>query len=814
VIKWLLLVTTAIVSSVADIQSAFAEDIRVASKRECAVCHITEIPDFKQDKIRTLIPYDPEPVTSLGRQRVESSERMCFSCHDGFALDSRFLWSGTSHSHPVGIEPDAEVKISAGDKASLTPLNADGKIYCGTCHFAHGIDWEHEAEDEEVTLFLRTSNEESALCISCHAEKTSGPADGNHLVNMPLGSPPKELVDAGARFGKNNTVICQSCHSTHGAPDQTLLVVENTGSDLCGRCHTRRYANSRHEASRFGTHPVNVQSDEVEVSPDLLAAGGKLSPEGGVICQTCHLQHGATPQTSLLVQENVNAALCRSCHESQFSIEKTRHDMNFLDRNLINQREQSVAERGVCSACHLPHGGMGPKMWARDINTLDDPMSGTCQGCHARKGLASHFQVGEMSHPVGVVLKNPKPTMDGLPLYSLEGVKLDAGEAGRVSCPTCHNPHQWNPVNTDDRGSIGSDGDTSNSFLRTVAADPLNRCISCHANKAAVAETAHDFSNGMMNKPKSGVCIGCHLPHNGKGVVMWAGEISDEETSDFCLGCHGEQGHAEKTVTGKNDHPIGIRPKLAAQQLPLFDEYGNRTEDGKIDCATCHDPHRSARFDTAASMTESRNGRNFLRLVEREDSLVLCMACHEEQAVLEGTDHDMRVSASEVTNRYGLGVDESGICSQCHVSHNAFPGESLLAAESNGQHRDVARCRSCHAEGRTAEAKVPPRLDHPPVPISIIEAARREKDLRAPPKHSHLPVYEVELEGEVFAEVTCITCHDPHRWDARSGGSGSEMVSEGDVMSSFLRTSDTRLFYCASCHGPESLYLYKYFHAE
>ena len=75
----------------------------VSAKRECATCHIMWLDEFKRKDIKSLIPYDPKPVTKSVKQDVSSTERMCFSCHDGFELDDRYMWKEDAHWHPTRL---------------------------------------------------------------------------------------------------------------------------------------------------------------------------------------------------------------------------------------------------------------------------------------------------------------------------------------------------------------------------------------------------------------------------------------------------------------------------------------------------------------------------------------------------------------------------------------------------------------------------------------------------------------------------------------------------------------------------------------
>ena len=112
--------------------SASAATNDVAENRECASCHIMWLNDFKRSDVTPLIPYDPKPRVDSGRQDVSSTERMCFSCHDGFMLESRAVWRSGQHDHPVGVKPSDKVKIPTSKGKTLFPLNDDGKL-CDGC---------------------------------------------------------------------------------------------------------------------------------------------------------------------------------------------------------------------------------------------------------------------------------------------------------------------------------------------------------------------------------------------------------------------------------------------------------------------------------------------------------------------------------------------------------------------------------------------------------------------------------------------------------------------------------------------------------
>ncbi|MCK5336088.1 MAG: hypothetical protein KAQ67_07995, partial [Gammaproteobacteria bacterium] len=96
-------------------QQLFSAPRLPSENRECATCHIMWLKDFKRKNVETLVPFNPKPVVKTGKQDVASTEDMCFSCHDGFVLESRSLWESGKHAHPVGQKPSDKITIPIED---------------------------------------------------------------------------------------------------------------------------------------------------------------------------------------------------------------------------------------------------------------------------------------------------------------------------------------------------------------------------------------------------------------------------------------------------------------------------------------------------------------------------------------------------------------------------------------------------------------------------------------------------------------------------------------------------------------------------
>ncbi len=725
----------------------------VGPQRECATCHVMWLKDFNRDDVTPLIPYEPKPVTESGRQDAASTERMCFSCHDGFMLDSRSVWANKQHEHPVGMKPSDKIRIPTSGGKVVFPLNDDGKMYCGTCHTAHGVNW----DQKESPVFLRVKNVDSSLCLACHLDRSTGPAEGNHPIFKALGSPPEALMAAGARVGRKQDVICQSCHRVHGATQKQMLVLDNRDSKLCAACH----------------------ADKSEIA-------------------------------------------------------NTKHDLSVMAPQARNRLNQSPAESGPCGVCHVPHGGNGPALWARLAPPASaDATAAACLACHNPEGLAKHKLTGAHTHPVNVSVTDVgiTPTGQGwvtrftdalnggklaaLPLFDRKGMRDRLGT--QVGCGTCHDPHRWSPsgdARAPDPRKI--EGGPKDSFLRLALDEDGSLCVNCHVDKRTVATSPHNLAAAKDQNAASGLCQSCHQVHDAKGKYLWTRADGPGKgiTEVRCTSCHREGGVAAKKLTGAHSHPVGVRLARSMQpKLPLFGADGAAKK--QIDCGTCHDVHRWDPNNIAPPPGAKNKGdarTSFLRKAAAPNG-ELCIECHVEQRFVRGTDHDLAVTAPDSVNALGQSAAQSGVCGQCHAVHNAADARRLWArAPGDGADDPARRCTSCHAAGKTAAAKVPPETRHPAGVMVWADAVRARfgADIRAV-----LPVFDANgNRGIERGTITCPTCHEPHRWNARAAEEGAGKNLEGDVRNSFLRAPDTEHVVCADCHGKDALFRYKYFHSK
>ncbi len=331
----------------------------------------------------------------------------------------------------------------------------------------------------------------------------------------------------------------------------------------------------------------------------------------------------------------------------------------------------------------------------------------------------------------------------------------------------------------------------------------------------------------------AGPCGACHIPHNALDKTLWARNLPDGNKSarPYCTGCHSQNGPAKEKRAGENDHPVDVVSKgpqippsaSVSGLLPLFNPEGGRENGDIIRCRTCHDPHiwssgnpktamparPSPAEGSAVKNIEGNAKTSFLRK-PASPSPDLCVVCHEDTALLTGTDHDLFVTAPAATNQQGQTVAESGPCGACHAAHHSDK-KHLLWARAYGpsgehQHPMNGLCTGCHSKGQIAEKKIPAVAEHPPG--QLMNNIMRSHALPA----NHIKLFDSGWKESHVGDLSCSSCHSFFMWDHRVRQKGPGKNTEGNADTSFLRTSSDKAV-CIDCHGETAIWRYTYFHS-
>jgi hypothetical protein len=242
-----------------------------------------------------------------------------------------------------------------------------------------------------------------------------------------------------------------------------------------------------------------------------------------------------------------------------------------------------------------------------------------CLSCHDGKTAIDE------AHPVGRVAQTARTKApEGWPLVD-----------GRIGCLTCHDIRK----HCDAPGARPADNP---GVVRAFdAANPLASCTQCHVSQEWRVNPHRSEIAGLASP--GAACGFCHVStprRAATGAWEFEAKLRDRPTK-LCLNCHtmhadpAPSGHLGASVNTNMLRAIAAcearlkgaaSPGSPAGLLPL--------DDGRVSCATCHNPHATdgplaallpRPFGTARS-TEPADAGKGLRLPHMQ----LCLSCHEK----------------------------------------------------------------------------------------------------------------------------------------------------------------------------------------
>ena len=472
----------------------------------------------------------------------------------------------------------------------------------------------------------------------------TGPRPWRWLIFAALFLANLSSAEAQAPSNPNSAKACAICHYRW----IDTFFVEGKGTDLvsyqsekavataemCHSCHDGSVQDSRHKANKNVTHKIGLPVPEHMQIPEQFPLG-----EGNSLqCATCHTPHalpsGETSDETIFMRASIkDSAMCLMCHPEKDYLKTSKHNLLHSAPAEKNMEEQTVADTGPCSACHLQHAA------ARDLSGKSDFSTQLCLTCHSKGNIAESFQLNDNQHPLQIPAR-----VDGgplaLPLFNSYGARKTDGV---MTCATCHDAHRWNPNSAQGEVRESVKGDRTNSFLRKAAP---KLCGDCHFEKAYIEKTDHDLSitapasiNIIAQQPEqSGLCGVCHLVHNSKNeMLLWARGFGpgNNMMEMVCNSCHSKEGVAKEKIPPVYFHP---REKLIRNEgrknfFPLFHAgTGKRVLEGNISCPSCHDAHLWNSGSLSPGNGQNLEGGLDDSFLRPKASFELCAECHQKDA--------------------------------------------------------------------------------------------------------------------------------------------------------------------------------------
>ena len=751
-IRYLLIIT---IASLVLFIHHYAFALEMSSKRDCVVCHIEWMDDFRTDQ-ETLVEFPAGNVLMKDTQGVVSSEEICYSCHDGYVMESRHItWS--YNRHPVFVKPSRNVTVPLD-----LPLSVKDEIYCGTCHSAHGKGAAPQHGDPTGrTAVFREVNIDSSLCEKCHRNEASFRFSNGHPVHSKALELPDRIFELGGKAAsEKNKVICQSCHRIHGAKGNKILIIDNKNSELCVICHEK-------QKSLLDTkHDLRITlPDEKNIKKQSLSESGP--------CGACHTPHNAAGNrlwARLIEQGNPASQLCLTCHgeDTQYKTKRIGEYSHPINAKLASDVKLSeelplFSEDGAknpkgnvqCFTCHNIHRwdpnsliNKGGKDVEGDSSNsflrMPNDSSTLCLKCHTDKK-----QLATSDHNLAVTAPEEKNTQGFTPLVS-------------GPCGVCHIPHNalskrlWAKKLSGDKDFVSQ------------------MCTACHnKNGAAKAKLLGDnyhavdvtldkfnitttlpLYDSAGNKAASGkiVCLTCHDPHiwdPNNAVLNYTSENiegdarnsflrkSNSPSSDLCKTCHKDKAFIDGT-----DHDLNITDPEAKNLI-------GQTVKESGQCGVCHLVHNSPN-------KMKLWGRAYGRTNNEEDIInSLCNGCHSTDGIAKNkipviATHPEERLINNVLRSNRQSIDFSPIydrktgaevnvgnisCPSCHNAHQWSPlvkekgtNKNLEGNATNSFLRNVSYnniCIDCHGLDALFRYKYfhdpNERVEPPPSRINFIE---------------------------------------------------------------------------------------------
>jgi hypothetical protein len=247
---------------------------------------------------------------------------------------------------------------------------------------------------------------------------------------------------------------CLECHERVPA-DRSALYLRYDGDfrQLC-RCH---YLNEQ-----VHVHPVSGRpSPEVTIPPDYPLRDGNLT------CTTCHdisIQCRNNPVEKVL--RKGQDFLRGTPYKNRIDLCFNCHDQNRYPR--YNPHQQLDATGAVietkCLYCHSDVPDV-KRSTNKEVHLIA-PYTALCVGCHYQASKQP-LHVRHIRKPPPAILEQMRKTQKEL------NIVLPLDNNGKITCVTCHNPHQKGLIPVESAGSTGA-GAVHRHRLSG------NMCIRCH----------------------------------------------------------------------------------------------------------------------------------------------------------------------------------------------------------------------------------------------------------------------------------------------------------------------------------------------
>jgi predicted CXXCH cytochrome family protein len=275
--------------------------------------------------------------------------------------------------------------------------------------------------------------------------------------------------------------MCSSCHTSNNG-GRGALIFGNNIPQLCQSCHDGQQATRE-------VHPVNlIPSTAIarRIPYDFPLKDGKLT------CSTCHNITWSCPKERPATMPYNNflrgaptphpLAFCFNCHIQE----------NYRPFNVHDQIDAGKVKTETCLWCHISTPDVNSNIREAASYGLRGKAFDLCINCHSVPAghptgnphmystpsaeMMSYMSAYEMQHKMNLSLKQ----LLGYVQAAKRAPRLiPLDENGRITCYSCHNPHEKGLLPNGNPRSVGAEPkEAKNHRLRIHEGDIA--CRACH----------------------------------------------------------------------------------------------------------------------------------------------------------------------------------------------------------------------------------------------------------------------------------------------------------------------------------------------
>jgi len=526
----------------------------------------------------------------------------CAGCHSDFNHDGKS--QGPRKLHPTYGISMSEAKPEIRDKwissasgpptrpPTITPADTnrgEDRLFCGTCHKAHGsthsygLLWENPAaSDRESGQYLRDT------CQACHN------IGQGHYESSPHADPNFGVYRV-QEFARGE---CEHCHQQHGTPRGASSGSSSGGQNSGGMVrdyyeHNLFSANNKFLCLTDGCHkdsPPSYPLSDTTFSDETSKARISIAVVPGsdraylgyfeanrqinnTIVRLAGLQYrGRWPGASVYNNEQYSphgreqgpmpdGGSCLNCHSPHGT--ESRFDMLKLPyKGTPNSSSQAADNYKLCFSCHSEQGPSEMRPETKRIAsyyTLDDPYSGhriksangfaqpgdklACSNCHNPHGSMGHNKSAPNLH----LLSDERPEWSGLK------DTLTDPNSSRKFCFGCHVPsdspqsekEKWPKVEGIQMQPIPD--------FAEHRREAAGSCHSCHGGSYDKPDSEN------VHHPSPGSCDKCHADQGAWERKVYSGphRFHTDRYAFACEVCHARQNRKAAKATHGYGKPEG-----------------------------------------------------------------------------------------------------------------------------------------------------------------------------------------------------------------------------------------------------------------